>query len=157
MFVTYPDVRYLSGCDDIRGASAPFSPTSPHLGLLLSGVTPLSAVFRAPSGHVAAFKASSPISHVIPLRLLQTLYLHRWNCNVLSDARKMTVGNYVRLFRQSPVVPSWPPAGRAGCAGPAAASRVPPGRRRSPPRATASYRTLHAAQEGHSMQISPMT
>ena len=41
---------------------------------------------------------SSPLSHVIPLRLLQTLNVHRWNCNVLSSARKMTVGNYVRLL-----------------------------------------------------------
>ena len=103
--LSYPDVRYLSGCDGIRGALAPFSRTSPHLGLLLSGVTPLSTVFRAPSGHVAAFKASSPIPHVIPLQLLQTLNLHRWNCNVLRGTRKMTVRNYVRLFRESPVIP----------------------------------------------------
>ena len=38
----------------------------------------------------------SVISHVIPLRLLQTLNLHRWNCNVFGWSRKMTVGNYVR-------------------------------------------------------------
>ena len=36
------------------------------------------------------------ISHVIPLRLVQTLNLHRWNCNVFGVSRKMTVGNYVR-------------------------------------------------------------
>ena len=47
---------------------------------------------------VGALHASSPISHVIPLRLPQTLKWHRWNCNVLSGARKMTVGNYVRLL-----------------------------------------------------------
>ena len=41
---------------------------------------------------------SPTMSHVIPLRLLQTLTLHRWNCNVLSSARKMTAGNYVRLL-----------------------------------------------------------
>ena len=41
---------------------------------------------------------SSPISHVIPLRLLQTLNSHRWNCNVLGSTRKMTAGNYVRLL-----------------------------------------------------------
>ena len=113
----------LSGCDGIRGASAPFSRTSPHLGLLLSGVTPLSTVFRAPSGHVAAFEASSPISRVIPLQLLQTLNLHRWNCNVLRGTRNMIVRNYVRLFRASPVIPLWP------CSGPAVArhgrSRLP--------------------------------
>ena len=38
------------------------------------------------------------MSHVIPPRLPQTLTLHRWNCNVLSSARKMTEGNYVRLY-----------------------------------------------------------
>ena len=47
---------------------------------------------------VGALHASSPISHVIPLRLPQTLKWHRWNCNVLGGARKMTVGNYVRLL-----------------------------------------------------------
>ena len=35
-------------------------------------------------------------SHVIPLRLLQTLNLHRWNCNVFPRSRKITVLNYVR-------------------------------------------------------------
>ena len=160
MLLTYPDVLYLSGCclpisvcDGIRGASAPFSGTSPHFGLLLSGVTPLRWVLhhfgggvmlanwcmtcriqpqcrpavlvadwvaalsaRSPArscSHVAAFQASSPISHVIPLQLLQTLNLRRWNCSVLSDTRKMTVGNYVRLFRQSPVIPFWSRAGPA--------------------------------------------
>ena len=38
------------------------------------------------------------ISHVIPLRLVQTLNLHRWNCNVFGVSRKMTAGNYVRLL-----------------------------------------------------------
>ena len=37
-----------------------------------------------------------PISHVIPLRLVQTLNLHRWNCNVCGVSRKMTTINYVR-------------------------------------------------------------
>ena len=36
------------------------------------------------------------ISHVIPLRLLQTLNLHRWNCNVFAWSRKITVLNDVR-------------------------------------------------------------
>ena len=36
------------------------------------------------------------ISHVIPLRLFQTLNVRRWNCNVFGVSRKMTVGNYVR-------------------------------------------------------------
>ena len=47
---------------------------------------------------------SSPtMSHVIPLRLFQTLNLHRWNCNVLGSARKMTVGNYVRVLPGLPL------------------------------------------------------
>ena len=36
------------------------------------------------------------MSHVIPLRLVQTLNLHRWNCNVFGVSRKMTALNYVR-------------------------------------------------------------
>ena len=98
--------------------------------------------------HVAAFQASSPISHVIPLQLLQTLNLRRWNCSVLSDTRKMTVGNYVRLFRQSPVIPFWLRAGPALV--PRWSRRGLPGWLPISPRATASYRTLHAAQAGQS-------
>ena len=36
------------------------------------------------------------ISHVIPRRLVQTLNLQRWNCNVFEVSRKMTTINYVR-------------------------------------------------------------
>ena len=36
------------------------------------------------------------ISHVIPLRLVQTLNVRRWNCNVFGVSRKMTAINYVR-------------------------------------------------------------
>ena len=36
------------------------------------------------------------ISHVIPLRLVQTLNLYRRNCNVFGVSRKMTAINYVR-------------------------------------------------------------
>ncbi len=44
----------------------------------------------------------SVISHVIPLRLVQILNWHRWNCNVCGLSRKMTELNYVRnLFRGS--------------------------------------------------------
>ena len=41
-------------------------------------------------------RGCSEKSHVIPLRLLQTLNLHRWNCNVFLRSRKITVLNYVR-------------------------------------------------------------
>ena len=59
MFVTYPDVAYLSGCSlpirvcsGIRGALAPFPLTVPHLDLLLSGVTPLRWVLHHFGGGV---------------------------------------------------------------------------------------------------------
>ena len=55
---------------------------------------------------------SSPLSHVIPPRLFQTLNSQRWNCNVLRRSRKVTVGNYVRHYSV-----------RSG--GPAAARAVP--------------------------------
>ena len=40
----------------------------------------------------------STMSHVIPLRVFQILKSHRWNCNVFSGSRKLTVGNYVLLL-----------------------------------------------------------
>ena len=42
------------------------------------------------------------MSHVIPLRLFQTLKSSRWNCNVCGLCRKMTVLNYVRLLGENP-------------------------------------------------------
>ena len=45
---------------------------------------------------------SSTMSHVIPLRLFQTLKSSRWNCNVCGLCRKMTVLNYVRLLGECP-------------------------------------------------------
>ena len=47
-------------------------------------------------GTAARPRRYSAISHVIPLRLLQTLNSCRWNCNVFRRSQKMTVGNYVR-------------------------------------------------------------
>ena len=52
------------------------------------------------------------ISHVIPLWLLQTLNLHRWNCNVFAWSRKITVLNYVRNLSGSGL--PRPPAPRPG-------------------------------------------
>ena len=40
----------------------------------------------------------SAMSHVIHLRVFQTLKSHCWNCNVLRGSRKLTHGNYVRLL-----------------------------------------------------------
>ena len=43
-----------------------------------------------------SYGRQSASSHVILLSLIQTLNLHRWNCNVLEVSRKMTAINYVR-------------------------------------------------------------
>ena len=51
-----------------------------------------SALSRSP----ARPRRRSSILHVIPQQLVQTLNLHRWNCNVFVWSRKVTVGNYVR-------------------------------------------------------------
>ena len=47
-------------------------------------------------------RSSSTMSHVIPLRVFQTLKSGRWNCNVCGLCRKMTVLNYVRLLGGCP-------------------------------------------------------
>ena len=44
----------------------------------------------------AAWPVGTAISHAIPQQLVQTLNLHRWNCNVFPRSRKITVLNYVR-------------------------------------------------------------
>lgn len=86
----------------------------------LAGLLMAPRVFRAPSTHVGpgpatthghrsqALQASrrppigrpsySTMSHVIRLRVFQTLKSHRWDCNVLREPRKLTPGNYVRLL-----------------------------------------------------------
>ena len=112
MLVTYPDAAYLSGCVLVADDLGPSTRAGPRLCLLVSGVTPLRWVLRQFGGGVmlphwchalasscvGSGDGSPTMSHVIPPRLPQTLTLHRWNCNVLSSARKMTEGNYVRLL-----------------------------------------------------------
>ena len=59
----------------------------------------LRTVGRAPIGGFfrLKYRSGSPTtSHVIPLWLVQTLNLHRWNCNVCGLSRKVTELNYVR-------------------------------------------------------------
>ena len=52
-----------------------------------------------PCGYVLISHArQSPMSHVIPLHIFQTLKSDRWNCNVCGPSRKMTELNYVRLL-----------------------------------------------------------
>ena len=55
----------------------------------------------------------SVISHVIPLRLVQILNWHRWNCNVCGLSRKMTELNYVRNLSGGGVSAAGPSARRA--------------------------------------------
>ena len=58
---------------------------------------------RAPARFLQSWsRGSSTMSHVIPLRLFQTLKSSRWNCNVCGLCRKMTVLNYVRLLGGNP-------------------------------------------------------
>ena len=56
------------------------------------------------------------MSHVIPLQLVQTLKLTRWNCNVFRRSQIMTVGNYVRNLSGPGAVAASapPPAPRSG-------------------------------------------
>ena len=60
---------------------------------------PVAVVWLGASSQGPPWPCHRPsISHVIPLRLVQTLNLHRWNCNVFAWSRKVTAGNYVRLL-----------------------------------------------------------
>ena len=55
---------------------------------------------RAPQSGPAGLVMTgySTMSHVIPVRVFQTLKSRRWNCNVLREFRKLTDVNYVRLL-----------------------------------------------------------
>ena len=65
----------------------------PHRWCCVAGVW-----LGASSRSTARPRRCPSISHVIPLRLIQTLNLHRWNCNVFAWSRKKTTINYVRLL-----------------------------------------------------------
>ena len=71
---------------------APQAPRRPPIGLGLSLL-----VASALIAHRLA------ISHVIPLRLLQTMNWRRCNCNVCGWSPKVTVGNYVRVLPGLPL------------------------------------------------------
>ena len=90
---------------------SPPVPSGPSGALHTSGARPRRHQ-RAPQPGLAGLAATpsdrprcSAISHVIPLRVFQTLTSHRWNCNVLRGGRKLTDVNYVRLLLG---VTSWP-------------------------------------------------
>ena len=85
-----------------RSAPLAFRPASfaRRVGSKLGQALP-QYLWPTPNQHVSSYNPRplapySVNSHVIPLRLLQTLNLHRWNCNVFPRSRKITVLNYVR-------------------------------------------------------------
>ena len=93
------------------GASSrsPARPRSPRGGLQSGGATMLRPGLASAHGQRSqapqasrrppiARTSCSVMSHVIPLRVFQILKSHRWNCNVFSGSRKLTVGNYVRFL-----------------------------------------------------------
>ena len=72
-------------------------PTNPFGALHTSGAWCAADMWFGASPRSPARPRHRPsISHVIPLRLVQTLNLYRWNCNVFGVSRKMTAINYVR-------------------------------------------------------------
>ena len=77
MLVTYPDVAYLSVCELAADDLDLSTRASPHLGLLLTGVTPLSWVLHQFGGGVilpnwcnAPFRVYSSRTGVMPLGLV---------------------------------------------------------------------------------------
>ena len=163
MLVTYPDVAYLSVCELVADDLGLSTRASPRSGLLLSGVAPLRWVLHQFGGGVmlpnwcnppelvscplvwscVGHGDSSPtMSHVIPLRLFQTLNSHRWNCNVLGSTRKMTAGNYVRLLFGQVLRSRCEPGGPTLVARGALLGQA----RLTPAIASPSCRTLHAAR-----------
>ena len=95
----------IGRCVLLGGGGLPRSPSAPRVLLGVSarssakpshntcGLSPTNT-FRPIT--LVLYHLYSVISHVIPLRLLQTLNLHRWNCNVFPRSRKITGLNYVR-------------------------------------------------------------
>ena len=65
-----------------------------HTGAIVMAGVWFGASFRC----LARPRPRPSILHVMPLRLVQTLNLHSWNCNVFVWLRKVTVGNNVRLL-----------------------------------------------------------
>ena len=85
----------FSGCRSARSPAAARPARPRDLATELRSVPRLEAR-PGPAGLVMT--GYSTMSHVIPLRVFQILKSHRWNCNVFSGSRKLTVGNYVRLL-----------------------------------------------------------
>ena len=71
-------------------------PSRPSGALRTSGPGALMCGWRV--ALMSSYGCRSATSHVIPRRVIQTLNLHRWNCNVFGVYRKITAINYVRDF-----------------------------------------------------------
>ena len=79
-----------------RLARVPSRPSRGASGPLASSFA-AGCVFGLPCGCALISHARrSPMSHVIPLHIFQTLKSDRWNCNVCGLSRKVTELNYVR-------------------------------------------------------------
>ena len=115
LYCVVPLCGVACGPTGVSGAVGPGRPRDRHtrasLGVVDLEARPCPPVPPAPSTPagpgVLTCACASPrsparprrrplISHVIPLRLVQSLNLHRWNCNVFGVSRKMTTINYVR-------------------------------------------------------------
>ena len=75
------------------GPSVPSARALRHPLLGPFGIFRSGCAWRRPIPH-----GSSKMSHVIPLRVFQTLKSCRWDCNVCGVSRKMTKLNYVQLL-----------------------------------------------------------
>ena len=87
---------------DQRLARHPARPCGPSGALHADGAFAADVARRV--ALIPSYGCQPAISHVIPRRLIQTLNLHHWNCNVFGTSRKMTAINYVRHLAGGGVV-----------------------------------------------------
>ena len=100
--VAEPPASALPECS-ARPGPAGHAPASAHHA-------PAARRARTPTASHSHPHGSPQMSHVIPQTVLQTLKLGRCNSNVFRAYRKLTKGNYVRLFGEERL----PPADEAG-------------------------------------------
>ena len=116
---------------------------------------------RAPVRFLQSWSRSfSTMSHVIPLRLFQTLKSSRWNCNVCGLCRKMTVLNYVRLLGGGPRkggAQTTQPGARRGRADNEAGRATLPGTRRGRARARPRWQDQKSQSSSSVSTTSPIT
>ena len=101
--------RVIGHCVLLEGGGLPRSPSAPRA---LLGVSARSSA--KPSHNTCGLPPTNTFRPLAPIlsnlarnspALLQTLILHRWNCNVFPRFRKITVLNYVRNL-SGPGLPS---------------------------------------------------